>query len=69
MNKVQKIKAKEPLGTTTGEGYVIDIDELRLLLEMPDAGKQAVEDGLRKRLARSGSHDVVLRIITHDGGS
>jgi len=69
MSKVQKIIAKDPLGTTNGEGYVIDIDELRLLLEMPDAGQQAVEDGLRKRLARPGSAEVVLRIITHDGGS
>jgi hypothetical protein len=69
MSKVEKIKVKEPLGTMTGEGYVICIDELRLLLEMPDAGRQAVEDALRKRLARSGSADVVLRIITHDGGS
>jgi hypothetical protein len=65
MSKVQKIIVKEPLGTM---GYVIDIDELRLLLEMPGAGKQAVEDALRKRLAH-GSADVVLRIITHDGGS
>ena len=47
MNAVQKIVAKEPLGTRNGEGYVIDIDELRLLLEMPDAGQQAVEDALR----------------------
>jgi hypothetical protein len=69
MSKVQTITANEPLGTRTGKGYVIDIDELRLLLEMPDAGQQAVEDALRKRLARSGSADVVLRIITHDGGS
>jgi hypothetical protein len=68
MSKVQKIIISEPLGTTTGEAYVIDIDELRLLLEMPYADQQAVEDALRKRLAHSGS-DVVLRIITHDGGS
>jgi len=69
MSKIQKIIVNEPLGTKTGKGYVIDIDELRLLLEMPDAGQQAVEDALRKRLAHSGSADVILRIITHDGGS
>jgi hypothetical protein len=69
MSTVQKIIVKDPLGTRTGKGYVIDIDELRLLLEMPDADQQAVEDALRKRLAHSGSADVVLRIITHDGGS
>jgi hypothetical protein len=62
MNKVQKIIVKDP-------SYVIDIDELRLLLEMPDADQQAVEDALRKRLAHANSADVVLRIITHDGGS
>jgi hypothetical protein len=60
---------KGPLGTMTGKGYIIDIEELRLLLEMPDADQQAVEKALRKRLARSGSADVILRIITHDGGS
>jgi hypothetical protein len=69
MSKVQKIIISEPLGTMTGEGYVIDIDELRLLLDMPDAGRQALEDALRQRLARSGSGDVILKIITHDGGS
>lgn len=69
MTTVQKIKVNEPLGTMTGKGYVINIDELRLLLEMPNADEQVVEDGLRKRLAHSGSPDVVLRIITHDGGS
>jgi hypothetical protein len=69
MNKVQKIIVKDPLGTRTGKGYVIDLDELRLLLEMPDANRQAVEAALRKRLARPGSADVILRIITHDGGS
>src|SRR5712675_937975 len=33
MSKVQKIIVKDPLGTRNGKGYVIDIDELRLLLE------------------------------------
>jgi hypothetical protein len=61
MNKIQKIIVKDP-------GYVIDIDELRLLLEMPDGDQQAVEDALRKRLAHANS-DVILRIITHDGAS
>jgi len=62
MNKVQKIIVKDP-------GYVIDIDELRLLLEMPDADQEAVENALRKRLAHASSPDVILRIITHDGAS
>ena len=40
MSEVQKITASGPLGTMSGSGYVIDIEELRLLQELREPTKR-----------------------------
>jgi hypothetical protein len=68
-SEFMKKLVQDPAGAVQGEGYSLDLDELRSLLDMPGADYPAVEEALQQRLQHSGSSPSLRSIIPNNGAN